>query len=149
AIGAGTAVSGLTSDQRGLPLASPPDIGAFQSQGFTMTTVAGSTPQSSTVNTPFSNPLAVAVTANNPLQPAAGGLVNFAAPTSGTSATLSSPTAAIGSNGQASVTATANTIAGSYSVTATVAGVTTPADFSLTNTPGAAASIAVAAGSPQ
>ena len=30
AIGAGTAVSGVTTDQRGVPLASPPDIGAYQ-----------------------------------------------------------------------------------------------------------------------
>ena len=30
AIGAGTAVSGITTDQRGFPLDSPPDIGAFQ-----------------------------------------------------------------------------------------------------------------------
>ena len=36
AIGAGTAVSGVTTDQRGQLLDSPtPDIGAFQSQGFT------------------------------------------------------------------------------------------------------------------
>ena len=33
AIGAGTAVAGLTTDQRGLPLDSLPDIGAFQTQG--------------------------------------------------------------------------------------------------------------------
>jgi len=45
AIGTGTAVSGITTDQRGEPLASPPDIGAFQSQGFTVTPVTGSTPQ--------------------------------------------------------------------------------------------------------
>jgi Right handed beta helix region len=32
AIGAGTTVSGVTTDQRGLPLDSPPDIGAFQVQ---------------------------------------------------------------------------------------------------------------------
>ena len=32
AIGAGTAVFGVTTDQRGFPLDSPPDIGAFQSQ---------------------------------------------------------------------------------------------------------------------
>ncbi len=32
AIGAGTAVNGVTSDQRGLPLDSPPDIGAYQTQ---------------------------------------------------------------------------------------------------------------------
>ena len=32
AIHAGTAVPGVTTDQRGFPLDSPPDIGAFQSQ---------------------------------------------------------------------------------------------------------------------
>ncbi len=32
AIGAGTSVSGVTTDQRGFPLDSPPDIGAFQVQ---------------------------------------------------------------------------------------------------------------------
>ena len=32
AIGAGTAVTGVTLDQRGFPLASPVDIGAFQTQ---------------------------------------------------------------------------------------------------------------------
>ena len=32
AIGAGTTENGITTDQRGEPLASPPDIGAFQSQ---------------------------------------------------------------------------------------------------------------------
>jgi hypothetical protein len=151
AIGQGTAVTGLTTDQRGEPLASPPDLGAFQSQGFTMTAVPGSTPQSAGINTSFSNPLAVAVTANNPVEPVAGGLVTFAATprASGASATLSAPTATIGSDGQASVTATANAIAGSYTVTASAAGVASPASFSLTNNAGAPTSIVVVTGSPQ
>ena len=47
AIGAGVAVTGVTTDQRGDPLDSPkPDIGAFQTGGFTITAVAGSTPPS-------------------------------------------------------------------------------------------------------
>ena len=37
AIGAGTAPSGVTTDQRGQPLDSPPDIGAFQTQLHPMT----------------------------------------------------------------------------------------------------------------
>ena len=65
AIGAGTAVAGITTDQRGEPLDSPPDIGAFQSQGFTLTPVAGGTPQQTTDGTAFANPLAFTVTANN------------------------------------------------------------------------------------
>ena len=43
----------------------------------------------------------------------------------------------------------ANTVAGSYTVTASATGVTTPASFSLTNNPGAAASVAVVSGSGQ
>ena len=62
------------------PLDSPdPDIGAFQSQGFTLTPVAGSTPQSSAIGTAFVYPLAVTVTANNPVEPVDGGVVTFVA----------------------------------------------------------------------
>ena len=87
AIGVGTAVQGVSTDQRGEPLDSPrPDIGAFQSQGFTLSLVPGSTPQSTGVGTPFANPLAVTVTANNPLEPVAGGILAFTAPSTGASA---------------------------------------------------------------
>ena len=41
AIGAGATAGGVTTDQRGFPLDSPPDIGAFQSQGFTILAVTG------------------------------------------------------------------------------------------------------------
>ena len=137
AIGTGTAVSGVSTDQRGEPLDSPvPDIGAFQSQGFKLTPVAGSTPQSATVSTAFANPLAATVTANNPLEPVAGGVITFVAPSSGASATLSGTAAMIGSNGIASTTATANSTTGSYAVTATASGVATSASFNLTNTNG-------------
>jgi hypothetical protein len=44
---------------------------------------------------------------------------------------------------------TAGTVAGSFTVTATVAGVTSPASFSLTNTPGSPANLAAAGGTPQ
>lgn len=66
--------------------------------------------------------------------------MTFAAP--GSSAVLSSPTAATSCDGLASITATANTLAGTYSVTASAAGVAPPASFSLTNTAGAAQAIA-------
>ena len=60
AIGAGIALSGVTTDQRGEPLDSPaPDIGAYQTQGFTVTPVAGSTPQAVAAGDAFANPLAV------------------------------------------------------------------------------------------
>ena len=89
------------------------------------------------------------VTANNPVEPVDGGVISFAAnpAVNGASATLSASSAVI-AGGQAKVTATANTVAGSYTVTASAAGAPTAA-FSLTNTPGAAASVAVVSGSGQ
>ena len=132
AIGAGTAESGVTTDQRGVPLDSPPDIGAFQSGGFTFAAVAGSTSQQTTDGTAFANPIAVIVTANNPLDPVAGGTVNFTAPSSGASAAFSSGTATIGAGGVASVVAANNSIAGSYSVTASAVGAA-PISLDLTN----------------
>ncbi len=134
ALGAGTAVTGVTTDQRGEPLDAPnPDIGAFQSQGFTLTPIAGSTPQSTAIGTAFANPLAVTVATNNPVEPVAGGVLTFTAPSSGPSTNLSAATATIGPDGIASVTATASDTAGSYAVTASAGGAATT-DFALTNT---------------
>jgi parallel beta-helix repeat protein len=135
AIGGGTSGSRIPSvDQRDEPRTGHVDIGAFQSQGFTLTPVPGSTPQSGPANEPFANPLAVTVTAVNPIEPFDGGIVNFAAPTTGASATLTAATAII-ANGQAAVTAAANTTVGSYSVKASAAGNVTPVNFALTNSP--------------
>ena len=134
AIGAGAVVSGITSDQRGAPLDSPsPDIGAFQSHGFTMALVAGSTPQSTIDETAFPNPLALTVMANNSEDPVAGGVVTFVVPSSGASAQLASNDVTIGSNGVASVNATANATAGSYAVTASTIGIAGSLQFNLTN----------------
>ncbi len=127
----------ITTDQRGEPLDVPnPDIGAFQSQGFTLTPATGSTDQSTAISTAFANPLVVTVTANNEVEPVAGGVLTFAAPAAGPSATLSATTVTIGSSGVASVTATANSSAGSYTVTALAGGGNATADFALTNTTG-------------
>ena len=88
-----------------------------------MAVVSGSG-QSATVAQGFASPLVVVV--NDTLrQPGAGRRVTFAAPASGASAALTSSPATTAANGQASVTATADTIAGTYTVTASVAGVTT------------------------
>ncbi|MFI5460158.1 MAG: beta strand repeat-containing protein, partial [Isosphaerales bacterium] len=141
ALGAGIAVTGVTTDQRGEPLDSPePDIGAFQSQGFTLTPAAGSTPQSAATGTPFAVPLAVTVAANNPVEPVAGGVLTFTAPAGGPSANLSATTATIRHNGLASVTAAANASVGSYAVTASAGGNGT--DFDLKNTTGTLISLA-------
>jgi adhesin/invasin len=117
-----------------------------QSNVFTITagapsgvqTVAG-TPQSTTVLAPFATPLQAMVTDSlgNPLS---GVSVTFAAPGTGASASLSSATATTDANGLASVTAVANAVVGSYTVTASV-GALTPAVFNLTNLGGAGANL--------
>jgi hypothetical protein len=135
AIDAGTSGPGIPdTDQRGEPRVGAPDIGAFESQGFTLTIVPGSSPQHTAVGAPFAHPLAVVVTAKIPLEPVAGGTVTFAAPTTGASALLSpGGSVQIGANGQASVTAVVNATAGSYVVSAAAAGAA-PVVFDLTNT---------------
>ncbi len=113
-----------------------------QSSAFTITagtastvTVTGGSPQSTTVLAPFAVPLQVQVSdgAGNPLS---GVAVNFAAPGTGASATLSGATATTDAGGHASVSAVANATAGAYTVTASVTGIATPASFALTNTGG-------------
>jgi predicted extracellular nuclease len=105
---------------------------------FPANTVATSdgTPQSATVNQPFAAPLVARVTDafGNGI---AGVSVGFAAPASGASATLSAASAVTGADGRASVTATANAVAGSYEVVASVSGAASSASFALTNTAGA------------
>jgi predicted outer membrane repeat protein len=120
------------TDQRGFGRVGAPDIGAFESQGFTLT-VAGGDQQSSWVNNAFLNPLSVTVTPNNNKEPVQGGLVTFQAPTTGASAALATSPATIDANGHASVIATANGIAGQYSVTSTTAGAPGNVTFNLAN----------------
>ena len=139
AIGAGSyslIPLGVSTDERGEPrvVNGTVDIGAFESQGFTLTPVAGSTPQGAVTTTAFAAPLAVTVAASDPAEPVAGGVVTFTVnPVDGASASPSSATAIIGSSGTAQVSATANDVVGGYSITATVAGASAPASFSLTN----------------
>ena len=98
---------------------------------------AAGTPQSATVSSAFAVTLQALVKDNNG-NPFSGATVTFAAPASGPSASFSSgPTATAVTNSSGVATApilTANAQAGSYTVTATVAGVTTAAAFALTNT---------------
>ncbi len=132
ALGVGIAKSGITTDQRGQPIAAAPDIGAFQSQGFTINPVPGIGPQQATDGTAFASPLSVVVTANNQLDPVAGGTVTFTAPASGASAALTAETVTLGYSGSASVVAADNSIPGSYTVTASAWGAAS-VSFSLTN----------------
>jgi hypothetical protein len=133
ALDAGSSSYGGNTDQRGKPRVGATDIGAFESQGFTLTLNSGNN-QTAAINTAFANPLLVSVTANNTVEPVAGGRISFTAPASGASAVLKSSPALIGAKGQASVTATANGTAGSYTVSASARGVASAVKFSLTNT---------------
>ena len=145
AIDAGTSTGAPATDQRGIarPQARV-DIGAFESRGFTLTSVSGSN-QTTTVNQAFANPLVVTV-ASSYGEPVTGGVVTYTGPGSGASITPNPGTATIGANGQASLTAKANTTAGGpYTVTATVSGLATTLSFTLTNNPGAATHLSLSA----
>jgi adhesin/invasin len=126
-------------------IASAPSFSSTQSNPFTIfvgppstIVTAGGTPQSATILTAFASPLAVIVrdASSNPVS---GATVTFTVPGSGASATLSAAQATTNGDGRASVTATANGLAGTYTVTAAVSGVSTPASFALTNVAGGAA----------
>ncbi|HEY6178473.1 MAG TPA: Ig-like domain-containing protein, partial [Kofleriaceae bacterium] len=107
--------------------------------------VAGNN-QHATVTVAFVNRLVVVVSDafGNPVP---GITVTFSAPASGASATLSPTSGVTASNGRTNIAATANTRAGTYSVTASITGASTA--FTLTNDAGAAAAIAVASGDNQ
>ena len=133
-------------------------IGGFsQSTNFTLTNTAGSAKniaagggsgQSAQITAQFTTPLVATVTdvGNNPVS---GVVVTFAGPSSGASATFSPTTATTNASGQVTVSATANTSTGTYSVSATTAGVLTPATFTLTNTAGGPKTITATSGTGQ
>jgi hypothetical protein len=144
----GTGCTG--NDQRGVarPVNGACDIGAAESQGFTLTPVVGSTPQSTADTTAFPNPLAVTVTSGHG-DPVDGGQVAFTATPGGggQSATLTGSPATI-AGGAASVTATANGALGGYTVAASTAGAT-DVTFRLTNIPGPASTLTPSPNTPQ
>jgi hypothetical protein len=127
AIDAGTSTGAPATDQRGVARVGAVDIGAFESEGFTMAAVAGSTPQSALIGTPFANPLALTVAANNPMEPVNGGVVTFVAhpAASGALAIVLTPSAVI-ANGQAATIAAPKNVDGSYTVVASASGASPP-----------------------
>jgi hypothetical protein len=132
AINAGTASGALTTDQRGFSRAGNVDIGAFESQGFTLT-VSGGDNQTTLINTAFSNPLSVTVTSTNS-EPVNGGRVLFTPPASGARCTVAGNPATITSGAATSGTVTANaTVGGPYNVTASASGAASSVNFALTN----------------
>jgi hypothetical protein len=127
------ALSGGNKDQRGKSRVGACDIGAFESQGFTLNSLTG-TPQSAQTNTAFATPPGLTVSSASG-EPVDGGKITFTAPVSGASANISGSPATI-SLGRASVSATANnTPGGPYMVSANASGVSAAANFSLTNLP--------------
>ena len=105
--------------------------------------------QSANVNKPFINPLVVTVT-NALGNPVPNVTVTFAGPNSGTGLGLNGDaTVTTNAQGQASFIATADAVEGSYVITATVAGVSGVASFTLTNTTTSASSPPQGSYSPQ
>src|SRR5262249_862396 len=138
ALRAGTPINGLATDQRGEPLDIPVDIGAFQSQGFFLSPAPGTTPQSAPTGEEFANAIVVTVTARNPVEPVTGGIVTVTVTPNegGAFAVLSANKALIGADGRAQVSATANDITGTYTLTASSAGgLPIPPSITLTNLP--------------
>jgi hypothetical protein len=125
------APNGPVTDQRGVRRVGTPDIGAFESQGFTITAISGNN-QSTALTSAFPQPLVVTVSSAYG-EPVVGGQVALTAPASGASASMTSTPATIGTDGTASVTATANAIPGSYRVSASARGAAS-IGFRLTNT---------------
>jgi protocatechuate 3,4-dioxygenase beta subunit len=102
----------------------------------TSITATGGSTQTTGISTAFASALQATVrdTSNNPVPNV---LVSFTVvPSAGAGANLSSSSATTDSSGIASVTATANGTVGSYTATASVAGVATSASFALTNQAG-------------
>ncbi|MFA7061115.1 MAG: choice-of-anchor D domain-containing protein, partial [Pedobacter sp.] len=126
----------LTASATGLASANSNAFNVIAGSSASIIAISG-TPQSTAVNTTFAVTL-VAIVKDDCNNPVSGATVTFTAPTSGQSGTFTggaaTTTATTNAQGFASVSFTANGAAGSYNVAATVAGVSTPAIFALTNT---------------
>ena len=109
--------------------------------------VVSGSPQNVTVGTSLAN--LVAVVEDSFGNVLSGITVDFTDPVSGATASLATPSVTTDGSGDATMTGTASGTPGAYSVTATVDGTGISTTFSITNTVGAPASIAVVSGSPQ
>ena len=148
AIGNGLGASGTTTDQRGAPRSTSGavDIGAFQDQGYTLAVASGS-PQRTAVSQAFAAPLVVLLTENFTDTPLPNATISFSTPSSGARATLSAGSAVTDASGKASVTATANSSFGSYTISASSPGAGAAAHFKLTNLTTPTVGIVASAGS--
>ncbi|MBE9028474.1 CHAT domain-containing protein [filamentous cyanobacterium LEGE 11480] len=137
--------SATAADQRGLAAIGQRDIGAYELDNNLTFVVTGSG-QTQTVNQTFANPVGVTVT--DSLGAVVAGLdIAVTASTTGASAGLG--TLQTDSSGVASTTATANTVAGSYTVNLGIASNASIGSVSLTNTPDVPNQIAVLNGNNQ
>ena len=127
---------------------------------FTLTNAAGAAAsiaatsgavQSTTVNAGFS--ILTATVDDQYGNPVSGVSVTFTAPSSGAGGLFTNYTSIISgmtnASGQLSESFTANSHAGSYAISASTIGASTPASFSLTNTASTAVSIVATSGSTQ
>ncbi len=141
AIDAANPATATTTGQTGNAIAGAArDIGAYEFGGFqfNLRTISG-TPQSTVVGTNF-QPLVVEVRPNIAGQQVAGGTIVAFTPNSNENGAGIANTAVqsvtIDANNQASITPTANTVAGTHTVVANATGNTgTAQTFNLTNTP--------------
>ena len=100
--------------------------------GFTFTVVPGGSPQTAKIGTAFANPLAVTVTAKNPIEPVNGGRITFVAhPAANGASAISVVSFAVVTNGTAALVAAPNNITGRYTLVGSAPGFS--ASFHLTN----------------
>jgi uncharacterized repeat protein (TIGR01451 family) len=120
------------ADQRGLsrPVGAACDLGAFESQ---LHLLASGSDQSASLAMTFSQPLSVTMSNNGTNEPLGNPSINFSAPASGPSLSPSDFSGTLDAQGHYSASVTANTIPGSYLVTATVPAIAQSVTFSLTN----------------
>jgi predicted outer membrane repeat protein len=130
AIDEGNPANCPAQDQRGMSRVRTCDIGAFESQGFTLA-ITGGNNQAANPGFLFSNPLQLSVTANHAGEPVNGGVITFTAPSSGASVVTVTQQITI-TGGSASAGEIANGTAGSYQVSATASGANS-VNFNLTN----------------
>ncbi len=117
------------TDQRNVTRGITCDLGAFESQGFTLMKASGDN-QSTPANTAFAQPLVISVTSAYS-EPVNGGVVTFVGPLSGAGTNPITTTAMI-TNGAVAHGITANGFPGSYPVEARANGATS-ITFTLTN----------------
>ncbi|WP_164689366.1 right-handed parallel beta-helix repeat-containing protein [Herpetosiphon llansteffanensis] len=125
----------VAHDQRGVVREAACDLGAFESQGFTLELVRGDQ-QTTVVNQPFAQALTVQVQANNPNEPILAGAISFVAPLSGASTIPTQTTRLIDQTGLVSATLNANALTGDYVVAASALGVANQLSFHLNNCAG-------------